>query len=459
MAARRALVVDDSKSARVVLSRMLERYGLEVDSAESAEQALDYLKSNRPDVIFMDHMMPGMDGLQAVQRIKTDTSTAAIPVMMYTSQEGELYVGQARALGAVGVLPKTVRPVDVTKVLYQLRLLPDRRDPSPSMFQPADGARPGPEPGAVPMAANDGSAAPVAVEIGPQLEKLLHDQTIELRRFFVATLDSSAQRIVTELRPREGDAPPAVEPPPAPLPRPWGWISAAAAAALALVVVSFLYWQSLETAREVEAARVRLEQESGALRGMLEQVREAVAQRNAGFAPPLAGGAPAPAGTGLRAAAPAPGSVSMPADLRVPYGELPLAPSRVDALRASLADLQRRGFQGVVRIGLHAGEFCLAESPAGGFVLAEPATPVAKCTVVGNPYLDGLDASDRQPLAFANLVDSVKADTRGRMNVVLVERGRQDAAVAYPTGDGVLAGDWNRAALANNRVTVALDAR
>ena len=105
MAARRALVVDDSKSARIVLSRMLEKYGLEVDSAESAEQALEYLKEHRPDVIFMDHMMPGMDGLQAVQRIKTNTATAAIPVMMYTSQEGELYVGQPRALGAVGVPP------------------------------------------------------------------------------------------------------------------------------------------------------------------------------------------------------------------------------------------------------------------------------------------------------------------------------------------------------------------
>ena len=47
-----------------------------------------------------------------------------IPIMMYTSQEGELYVGQARALGAMGVLPKQVRPVDVSKVLYELHLLP-----------------------------------------------------------------------------------------------------------------------------------------------------------------------------------------------------------------------------------------------------------------------------------------------------------------------------------------------
>ena len=107
---KRALVVDDSKSARVVLSRMLERYGILVDSAESAESALEYLKDSRPDVIFMDHLMPGMDGLQAVREIKANPELSSIPIMMYTSQEGEIYGGQARASGAVGVLPKSIRP-------------------------------------------------------------------------------------------------------------------------------------------------------------------------------------------------------------------------------------------------------------------------------------------------------------------------------------------------------------
>ena len=72
--------------------------------------------------------MPGMDGFQAIQAIKGNPDTAMIPVVMYTSQEGELYVSQARALGAVGVLPKTVKQVDVSRVLYQLRLLPERRE-------------------------------------------------------------------------------------------------------------------------------------------------------------------------------------------------------------------------------------------------------------------------------------------------------------------------------------------
>src|SRR5688572_16056063 len=134
VALKRALIVDDSKSARVVLSRMLQKYNIEVDTAENAETAIDYLVQNRPDVIFMDHLMPGMDGFQAVQAIKNNPRTATIPIMMYTSQEGELYVGQARALGAVGVLPKLVKPVDVSKVLYQLHLLPERRDYTPPAF-------------------------------------------------------------------------------------------------------------------------------------------------------------------------------------------------------------------------------------------------------------------------------------------------------------------------------------
>ena len=123
MTARRALVVDDSRSARAFLTRILERYELAVDGVESAEQAIEYLTHQRPDVIFMDHLMPGMDGFQAVQAIKNNPRTATIPIMMYTSQEGELYLSQARALGAIGVLPKQIKHADVSKALDQLRLL------------------------------------------------------------------------------------------------------------------------------------------------------------------------------------------------------------------------------------------------------------------------------------------------------------------------------------------------
>ena len=102
MGAKRALIVDDSKTARLFLARALQKYDIDVDAAESAEAAIEYLSSNRPDVIFMDHLMPGMDGFQAVQAIKNNPRTATIPIMMFTSEQGELYLGQARALDFVG---------------------------------------------------------------------------------------------------------------------------------------------------------------------------------------------------------------------------------------------------------------------------------------------------------------------------------------------------------------------
>src|SRR5260221_11138818 len=184
MASKRALVVDDSKSARVILSRMLEKYDIEVDMAESAEQAIEYLKGNRPDAIFMDHLMPGMDGLQAVQAIKGNPQTAMIPIMMYTSQEGELYVGQARALGAMGVLPKQVRPVDVSKVLYELHLLPDRRDMAEPVLHPVE------IDSGIPVERPPRPAGSTPIDWGRRIETAVKDQAGGIRRFIVASLAS-----------------------------------------------------------------------------------------------------------------------------------------------------------------------------------------------------------------------------------------------------------------------------
>ena len=104
--ARDALIVDDSKAACRVLEGLLEKHHIQATSVHSAEDALEYLRTSKPDVIFLDHNMPGMDGLQAVKIIKSNPATAAIPVLMYTTKEGEVYLGQARALGAVDVLTK-----------------------------------------------------------------------------------------------------------------------------------------------------------------------------------------------------------------------------------------------------------------------------------------------------------------------------------------------------------------
>lgn len=115
-----ALIVDDSKTARYALRLLLSRQNFTADMVESGEQALEYLHSQTPDLIFMDHMMPGMDGFQAVKAIKSNSATASIPIVMYTSTQGGVYFGQARALGAADVISKPASAEDLGAVLQRL---------------------------------------------------------------------------------------------------------------------------------------------------------------------------------------------------------------------------------------------------------------------------------------------------------------------------------------------------
>jgi CheY-like chemotaxis protein len=442
MARKSALVVDDSKSARVILSRMLEKYDIEVDMAESAEQAIEYLKSNRPDAIFMDHLMPGMDGLQAVKAIKGNPQTAMIPIMMYTSQEGELYVGQARALGAMGVLPKQVRPVDVSKVLYELHLLPDRRDLAEPALQPVeiDSGIPVEKPPPR-LAAGSG-----AIDWGRRIESAVKDQAVEVRRFIVASLDSFATRIISDVRnamPVQGPDP--IAPPPAPPKPAWPW----AAAVLAIFAVALAFAASWLTSRN-ELARAHaeiagLQSANGELQRARLDLAAAVKDLTAALATANTGQSPAPAGTN--------GSAMAPRIEAVPYGEIAFDRSRLDVLRELLSKLEAQAFHGVVKISSSAGLYCLSGNATDGYVPAVSTLPINRCDMIGNPLDEALSGQQRQSLAFANLVAGVRQRTAGAITVALESTGTTHAGTPYPTRtESLTAGEWNRVAAANNRV-------
>jgi CheY-like chemotaxis protein len=122
----RALIVDDSQIARYILSCELERLGYEVEVAESAEAALAQLAKPLPDVIFMDHLLPGIDGLEAVSRLRGQSATAKLPIIMYTSQDGEDFAERAQAIGADDIYVKSADETRLTGILGRLSLLPDR---------------------------------------------------------------------------------------------------------------------------------------------------------------------------------------------------------------------------------------------------------------------------------------------------------------------------------------------
>jgi len=460
-APKRALIVDDSRSARVILSRMLESYALAVETCESAEQALEFLATHRPDVIFMDHLMPGMDGFQAIQAIKNNPATATIPVMMYTSQEGELYLSQARALGAVGVLPKTVKQADVSRVLYQLGLLTDRRAGPTVVSQVAA------QPATVEIDEPDNSstAPPAASRPAGELESalrkvlapLLKEQSAELRRFVLASLDTLAQRIgdkrSSESRVHESQAP--ASPPEyqseistEPAKRAGRWPLAVAATLLALLptaVLAVLYVRTLDTLDELTRSNAQLAV-------MLEEQQLRLAE------PPAASTTQATA-TLASIDAMAPSAVVLDSEL-VPYGETPLSGSRLERLQEMVENLRAGDFRGRIRIATYVGEFCLTGNGIEGYSMAANDLPIARCDLVGNPFDDSLSPSQRQSLAFANLLSSLRQELGDSLSIEVQHEGRLPA-IAYPDGEQrsrTTAGEWNHIAAQNNRVEFVAEA-
>jgi CheY-like chemotaxis protein len=452
MAAKRALIVDDSRSARVILSRMLESYGLQVDAAETAEQAFEFLEHHRPDVIFMDHLMPGMDGFQAVQALKANPATAMIPVMMYTSQEGELYVGQARALGAVGVLPKTVKHADVSRVLYQLNLLEERRENRAALF--------------VPPTSEDDDDAEVQVSsaraeqidrppdnhsgessLRPLLESAFKEQQIELRRFMLASFETFVRRISADIKaaaPQPDSQDPAIvlaETNRKSSASRWPWLIAAMAlvALLPTLILGAFYLRIMDTTRSLTDTNARLAALVAGQQAQINALRDA---------PP----------NPLAPADPAAVAASPPVDVEVVgYGETPLSGARVDRLRALLARLKADGFKGVVRVETFVGDFCLAGNAVEGYSLAADDMPARRCDVTGNPFEDGLTGAQRQSLPFANLAASIAQETGGAIRIEVITAGRRPT-VPYPAAAASLtAGEWNRAATRNNRVEFTIE--
>jgi len=437
-------VVDDSKSARVSLSRMLEKYEIGVDSAESAEQALEYLTHHRPDVIFMDHLMPGMDGFQAVQTIKNNPRTATIPILMYTSQEGELYVGQARALGAVGVLPKQIQPTDVSKVLYQLHLLPERRTDAPSVLRPVS-------------VEDDEDLDATSPSVRPLTDVTLREHLAELRRALVATLDGQSNRIKTDvhaLLERALDRLPAGDEPSQHRVN-WGWIAAAIAAIVAVASLSVASREASQRdalADQVVQLSAVLASASSAAGGTgLAAARSAPQQGSAAAALQGSPGAP-PQAAPLQAT---PAARIDPIVEVVPYGEDPLSGSRLDVLRQLFDRLVARGYHGTVDIKVFPGRFCLTGDSTDGFMLAPDDTPYSQCSVVGGIPDDSAAPSQGVSVGFADLAATLRSASRGAADVQVESGDAKSTIVAYPpVSDSLTAGEWNQAASANNRIEI-----
>jgi len=416
---------------------MLETHDLDVDTAVSAEDALDYLNEHRPDVIFMDHLMPGMDGFEAVSAIKNNPATATIPIMMYTSQEGEVYVGQARALGAIGVLPKQVEPVEVSKVLQSLRIIGS---------------------GVERRAENDSTEEDSASGEFPNLETLDQDlrtliqdlfiqQRAVLRRDLLDSYETIATRVADEIRvpeaevseeeplDREGNVPARLQ-------------IAVAVLSVAALIFAGLYWQRERSWQELQRQNVNLQRMYAEQQTVGDDNVQQAQNQLRDYQQSL-GAAQAVTLNTIEWAANQSSAYS--------FDDLPLDDFRLSVVEELTDHLLAINFSGLVRIETHVGNFCVSSAGADGYRLTDAELTTLQCDRVGVAPSEAFALGLRQSVAFANFIKL--ADTRpgARIRYDIISLGNSDPLLEYPdAASGVSAAVWNEIASSNNRVEISI---
>lgn len=104
------LVVEDEEHIRIVVEYNLRRDGFEVYLAEDGPAALEVARKVIPDVILLDWMLPGMDGLEVLTELKHDKRTEHIPVFMLTAKGMASDINRAFELGADDYITKPFDP-------------------------------------------------------------------------------------------------------------------------------------------------------------------------------------------------------------------------------------------------------------------------------------------------------------------------------------------------------------
>ncbi len=85
----RVLIVDDSPTEVYILKNMLEKNGFQTLTANSGEEGVKKAREEKPDLILMDVVMPGLNGFQATRQISRDPETSAIPIIIVTTKDQE----------------------------------------------------------------------------------------------------------------------------------------------------------------------------------------------------------------------------------------------------------------------------------------------------------------------------------------------------------------------------------
>lgn len=113
----RVLLVDDESDYSETMGFYLMAHGYDVAQAASGTEALEAVAQSPPDVVFLDVLMPGMDGIETLRRLKS--ARPDVPVIMVTAFATDEKIRQATALGAAGVFPKAADFSEAARLIHE----------------------------------------------------------------------------------------------------------------------------------------------------------------------------------------------------------------------------------------------------------------------------------------------------------------------------------------------------
>ncbi|MFN8613428.1 MAG: response regulator [Vulcanimicrobiota bacterium] len=112
------LVVDDDEHILRSLSQYLELEDFQVVSASSGPEALTLFQQEKPDLLVLDVMMPGMDGFQVLEKLRGDPETASVPVLMLTARDQHNDILKGYQMGTTSYL---VKPFNLDELVEAIR--------------------------------------------------------------------------------------------------------------------------------------------------------------------------------------------------------------------------------------------------------------------------------------------------------------------------------------------------
>jgi CheY-like chemotaxis protein len=117
--AKKILLVDDSATTRLLCRSIVARNtAYAIVCAQDGEQALMMAGSEKPDLILMDVIMPGMTGLEVCERLRRERATSAVPIMLLTFRTADESVQEGFASGCTAYLKKPVQETELLNLLH-----------------------------------------------------------------------------------------------------------------------------------------------------------------------------------------------------------------------------------------------------------------------------------------------------------------------------------------------------